>query len=294
MNAENVLIVCSVLIATFALGFLSAFYRIYNNRNMKLFILLFFIYYIQKLVTLFEIVSRHQQQSVEIIYVVSSVAYELLNVCFFALFLFFLYQAFSITLKKKILIIAIFTYAFPWMLKLLLSIFRINEESPSMLLLLNVDTLPFLAFFLIVGYSEYHKLKTSSIKSLAKITLLIIAMASAVILLDGILETYFNVDIPKQPVIIISYSLLSIVYCYLYSKFMKASDMSVKDDFISRFGISTREKEIVEMLIKGYSYRNISSMLYISLSTVKTHVHNIYSKTNLKSRNELVHAVLET
>ncbi len=55
------------------------------------------------------------------------------------------------------------------------------------------------------------------------------------------------------------------------------------------YQISKREQEIVALLIKGKTYKEISEELFISISTVKTHAGNIYKKCGIKNRNELNH-----
>lgn len=56
----------------------------------------------------------------------------------------------------------------------------------------------------------------------------------------------------------------------------------------ARFKISEREQEIVRLMIEGKSNKEIEDVLYISLSTVKTHVYNIYQKLGVKNRLELI------
>lgn len=50
--------------------------------------------------------------------------------------------------------------------------------------------------------------------------------------------------------------------------------------------LSRREKEILEFLGKGYLYKEIAEMLFISLETVRTHIRNIYEKLQVNSRME--------
>jgi DNA-binding CsgD family transcriptional regulator len=58
-----------------------------------------------------------------------------------------------------------------------------------------------------------------------------------------------------------------------------------------KYGLTGRETEIVSLLMKGLSNKGIAEELYISLATVKTHLHNIYEKTGTGSRNRLVECV---
>lgn len=50
--------------------------------------------------------------------------------------------------------------------------------------------------------------------------------------------------------------------------------------------LSTREKEVFDLLVDGLSDKEISEKLYISLATVRTHVRHIYEKFHIKSRME--------
>ncbi len=59
------------------------------------------------------------------------------------------------------------------------------------------------------------------------------------------------------------------------------------DDIFSRTGISSREQEIVYLVLKGLGNRDIAKQLFISPNTVKTHIRNIFRKMDVKSRFEL-------
>jgi DNA-binding CsgD family transcriptional regulator len=59
-------------------------------------------------------------------------------------------------------------------------------------------------------------------------------------------------------------------------------------DYLTELGISRREKEIVVLILKGYSNRKIANQLFISISTVKTHIRNIFQKLNVESRFEII------
>ncbi|OPJ63323.1 LuxR C-terminal-related transcriptional regulator [Clostridium chromiireducens] len=52
--------------------------------------------------------------------------------------------------------------------------------------------------------------------------------------------------------------------------------------------LSSREMEVLEALINGLSNKEIGERLFISISTVKTHIINIYSKLGVKNRVEAV------
>ena len=52
--------------------------------------------------------------------------------------------------------------------------------------------------------------------------------------------------------------------------------------------LSSREIEVIKALTDGSSNKEIGEKLFISISTVKTHIINIYSKLGVKNRVEAV------
>lgn len=59
-------------------------------------------------------------------------------------------------------------------------------------------------------------------------------------------------------------------------------------DFKIKKQLTDREIEIVDFLLKGYTYKGIAENLYISENTMKYHVKNIYQKLNINSKMELI------
>ncbi len=52
--------------------------------------------------------------------------------------------------------------------------------------------------------------------------------------------------------------------------------------------LTPREREILDLLAKGYRYKEIVDHLNISLSTVRTHIRAVYDKLHVQSRTEAV------
>ncbi len=57
------------------------------------------------------------------------------------------------------------------------------------------------------------------------------------------------------------------------------------------YGITKREREIVDGICEGKTNQQIADELFISLQTVKDHTHRIYSKIGINSRMKLVQLV---
>ena len=57
---------------------------------------------------------------------------------------------------------------------------------------------------------------------------------------------------------------------------------------VASYGLSAREEEIVTLLARGFSTRQISGTLYISEYTVQRHLQNAFEKVGVRSRRELL------
>jgi DNA-binding NarL/FixJ family response regulator len=51
--------------------------------------------------------------------------------------------------------------------------------------------------------------------------------------------------------------------------------------------LTTREKEVLRHIARGYTYREVASRLHISVKTVETHVSAVLRKLQLSNRHEL-------
>lgn len=57
--------------------------------------------------------------------------------------------------------------------------------------------------------------------------------------------------------------------------------------------LTEREQEVLQYILAGKSNKEIAAALFVTESTVKTHVHNIYSKYDISSRAELISTLLK-
>jgi DNA-binding CsgD family transcriptional regulator len=71
-------------------------------------------------------------------------------------------------------------------------------------------------------------------------------------------------------------------------------DSALLEILYQKFNISRREREIVELILQGKSNKEIEDSLFISLSTVKNHIYNVYQKLGVKSRSQLIRLILES
>ena len=67
--------------------------------------------------------------------------------------------------------------------------------------------------------------------------------------------------------------------------FKKTKD--TKDES-SEYELSSREKEVINLLAGGNNYQQIADQLYISVDTVRHHIKNIYKKLHVHTQSEAV------
>lgn len=66
-----------------------------------------------------------------------------------------------------------------------------------------------------------------------------------------------------------------------------------KETFIQATGLSDRELEVLQLMVSGNSNQEIANALFVSLSTVKTHVSNIFIKLEVSRRTQAVQKARE-
>jgi ligand-binding sensor domain-containing protein/DNA-binding CsgD family transcriptional regulator len=60
------------------------------------------------------------------------------------------------------------------------------------------------------------------------------------------------------------------------------------DHYCDQYHISAREREIIRLVLKGKSNREIEDALFISMGTVKNHIYSIFQKLGIKNRSQLI------
>lgn len=58
--------------------------------------------------------------------------------------------------------------------------------------------------------------------------------------------------------------------------------------------VTAREFEILELLAKGFLYKEIAEQLHISINTLKVHCYNIYQKLHVSNKIEAINMVMDS
>jgi DNA-binding NarL/FixJ family response regulator len=62
----------------------------------------------------------------------------------------------------------------------------------------------------------------------------------------------------------------------------------VKDPVHADYNLSEREKQVLQFLVNGYSYKMIAAEMFIAIDTVRSHIKKVYEKLHVNSKSEAV------
>lgn len=72
----------------------------------------------------------------------------------------------------------------------------------------------------------------------------------------------------------------------------KSPAYNVGGGFAEKYNITARESEIIGLIFRGLSNREIGDSLFITENTVKKHVNTVFQKLNVKTRTQLIQLLL--
>lgn len=103
--------------------------------------------------------------------------------------------------------------------------------------------------------------------------------------------TYFSGDISIEVAIAIVAIIFFIIGIYINKKTLNQkvfTTPSIDSKKIEELGISSREYEVLVHISEGMSNKEIADKLFISESTIKTHVSNLLVKLDAKRRTQAI------
>ena len=169
-------------------------------------------------------------------------------------------------------------------------------------------------YLFILGFINYKNLKDGTIKFIVKILGLITIFIYPILVYQLIILNKNTFDIGSIDITLILFyiwwNLVMLGYLLWYfisiiknknmfvnKELIKSNSSNIKEKEIinkpqlkkeEEINLTKREKEILFYLLSGKTNKEVSIILKISLNTVNNHVANIYDKSGVKNRVELV------
>lgn len=120
-------------------------------------------------------------------------------------------------------------------------------------------------------------------------------LAGLIFFLKFIEYKYFVRDFTTEVYIGIVAVMFTAVGVWVGSKLVKRKSVGIRaidfepdEEQIKQLGLSKREFEVLELIAKGLSNKEIGEKLFISIPTVKTHSSNLFVKLDVQRRTQAI------
>jgi DNA-binding CsgD family transcriptional regulator len=171
-----------------------------------------------------------------------------------------------------------------------------NEVKPESLIKYYFIIMNFLYTILVSSFILFQRKGSSVIKNKDR---KIISAAMVLIMLSQCVPLLFKTSEPCIAIIFIFTFFAGNTFLPVYLNYGTVLSVPAEElkealsleEFCRKFEVSPRETDIIREICNGLSNQEISDRLFISLQTVKDHSHRIYTKTNVKSRVQLINLV---
>ena len=75
----------------------------------------------------------------------------------------------------------------------------------------------------------------------------------------------------------------------MFNQIHESPDNKKNEDF----NLTEREKDVLQLMVKGYTYKMAGAELFISVETIRSHIKKIYEKLHVNSKSEAVAKVFK-
>lgn len=160
-----------------------------------------------------------------------------------------------------------------------------------------IETSRFFIFLFVLSFSFIVMLKNLSSISSKRVRMVAISVIIASIILlpfvgIGLLRP--NIRVLIEGLYFLAWSIILLVFFFNYfanknSIKSESSELSLED--LKQYHITQREFSVIELISKGKTNKEIASNLNISVNTVNNHVANIFTKTEVRSRIDLLNLI---
>ena len=152
-----------------------------------------------------------------------------------------------------------------------------------------------LIFCLIVLLKNYKGIENKDVRLVSRI----IIIAGLIVIPLALLGIFFKVVREALAVIIyLCFGIIMLVFLFIanrkhFKEIASEPEKPTIEEFFEHYHITDREAEIIMLIKQGKTAKEIASELDISVNTVNNHIANIYSKTEVRSRIDLLNLFQE-
>jgi DNA-binding CsgD family transcriptional regulator len=162
---------------------------------------------------------------------------------------------------------------------------NVHENSELNSLIFGSVLLTVILYCLVIGFVFYRGLKSNLLKKIARSLLIITLIFLPGFISDSLLP--WNSKILLTPLFYLVWNGFTLFFIMRYL-LLTQQKLKVSHEYLKEFNFTKREIAILDLLLQGFNNKAIAEKAFVSLATVKSHLHSIYFKTDTKNRHELV------
>ncbi len=151
------------------------------------------------------------------------------------------------------------------------------------------------AIIMAIGFRHIAEPQTRQmVKQMLWLTIASIILSRAQLVVTNLLGIAQELRRVRMMQVLYYLSVLAVVLEYAVKYLFRpvgSADLVLSPEFVRRFSISNRERDIISMIIQGHANQAIGERLFISDRTVKNHISSIYRKTGAANKVQLLNMV---
>lgn len=150
----------------------------------------------------------------------------------------------------------------------------------------------FTLFFSIADLMKNLKtIADSGVRLVSKAIIILSFVMMPLLVINVIFPAYRHIS---YPIYFTAFSIIILVYLINYfTRTSLPKEEEISFESASRFNISQREFSVIKLIEAGMTNKEIGDELSISVNTVNNHIANIFSKTQVRSRIDLLNILKE-
>ena len=175
-------------------------------------------------------------------------------------------------------------------------LYELNEQ---FLLLLSLPFISVFLYCLVFTSTSIGKIGNRMLKIGIIIFFVLSLLYFPLNIIETIRERFSSINISYHfelftlPLYFFALNLFSIIFAVLFfNQPAYIEKGKVTEHFQRSYKISKRESEIIECIVSGLKNEHIADRLFISSKTVNNHIYNIFQKTGVKNRVQLVNLLI--
>ncbi|MBU3200338.1 LuxR C-terminal-related transcriptional regulator [Clostridium estertheticum] len=199
----------------------------------------------------------------------------------------------EITNLKKKIFFSVFTFQF-----IGIAIYYLFETHYIFKFIIHASIISVIIYELYVGLKNYKQVVNKDLKQAIKSFVLITIIFLPFIMIESYrpyIQLIKNIELLKMaalPSYFLTINIFNLIFVLKYFNTPSfIANNKLTDYFKQKYDITEKQSEIIELIIKGLTYKQIAEKLFISSKTVDNHVQNIYKKLNVNSKMQLSYFV---